>query len=147
MPDKLYAVIVEHTADNCPLVQPTSEAALKLADNLDKAQAHGVFSMKLHHGVDLIKAASPEGLVKAYADILPRHDPATVIEVTGDEWLQGIYDDPERLDDDEDLRLDLLDYMAKQFEGFDLRATRQQGLPTNSLRRLPAYLREHAPVA
>ncbi len=68
---KLLAVIVEHTSENCPLAQSTPEAALTLADNLEKAQAHGVFSMKLHHGVDLIRAESEEEVPSHYSSTRP----------------------------------------------------------------------------
>jgi hypothetical protein len=141
----LYAVIIDHTPQNCPLRQSTPQAAINLANNLEKIETHGVFSMQLHHGVDLVKAESPKELSAQYAAVLPNHKPVFIIDVTDDKPLQQIYEHASLLDTDESMRRKLLSYIADHISFINFRLTEERDLPTRSLRTLPAFLRENAP--
>jgi hypothetical protein len=146
MQSKLFAVIVEHTEADCPLRQADAVAAEILADNLDQAQATGVFSMLLHHGVALATADDEAGLITAFRQVAPKHD-VQVKEVPAElaGALRAYLQAPGRLEEEGE-RHTLLRLADRLFPGRGLTRTEAERLPSRSLRALPAFLRDNAPV-
>jgi hypothetical protein len=150
-PKKLFAVAVEHLPENCPLQQLTPDDANTLANNLKENPSVGVFSMQLHHGIVLVETDSPQELVDLFAQVLPKHKEAEVVEVTHDEHMQAVAANPAVLDTEEG-RHALLATAHKHFpeKGFDrTEAEERPSLPLSSQdgKSLPEYLEEHAPKA
>jgi hypothetical protein len=147
LPPRLFAVIIEHAPIDCPLNQESPHDAYILADNLERTKTHGVFSMKQHFGIDLVKTDSPKQLTQQYVAILPKHKPVFIIDVNEDEGLQRIYGRADKLDTDEQLRLSLFEYMSAHVNFIDSNRTVEEKLPTRSLKTLPEYLRANAPAS
>ncbi len=138
---QLHLVGFWHSEDDCPLGQPTAEAAETLADILDKAQAIGFFSMKRHQGAALAYASDPDELARQFEALLPNHQAQAVLAPAD---LVPYFDKPERLEDEPE-RHAFAALAALGLSELELERTEVEGLPSRSLRSLPDYLRQNAP--
>ena len=145
-PSHLYAVVIEHKPADCPLSQRLPDDAFRLAENLDRIDSHGVFSMRQHFGVDLVKTKTPKDLSDIYAGLLPKHLPVFIVDIDEDDRLRYIYDHAKQLDTDEKLRLALFNYMSDHINFLNFQKTIEEKLPTRSLKTLPEFLRSNAPA-
>lgn len=145
MSGQIYIAAVEHTEADCPLRQPTSEAARTLAANLDEAPAIGVFSPELHQGVVLMTAGKAREVEEALRQVLPGHDIRVKLAQIGLRLARYI-NQPSLLEDEKE-RHWLLTAACVNFGQHGFKRTEEENRPSISLRSLPAFLRENAPRA